>query len=116
MSELRVQLEHRQGWGMANDSVCRVVRPAGVDDIQAAYALARTQGLTVAFWGNGRSYGDAALNESNLLLDFRRMRNVLDFDPETGILTAEPGITLVELEHFALAKGFWPPVLSLIHI
>lgn len=107
-----VTVEAREGWGMANHCVARVVRPRSAEDVQEAYRLARENGWTVAFWGNGRSYGDAALNESNLLLDFREMNQVLDFDDATSQLTAQPGITLRELELFSLPKHHWPPVVS----
>ncbi len=110
--KLDIRLEHRQGWGMASHSVCRVLRPTSAADVQAAFELAAEKGWTVSFWGNGRSYGDAALNESNLLLDFRSMNSVLDFDDETGVLTAEPGVTMKELEYFGLPRGYWPPVVS----
>lgn len=112
MGELVINRERREAWGMATDSVCHVARPTSIVDIQEAFRTARANGWTVAFWGNGRSYGDAALNESNLLLDFRRMNRVIDFDADSGLITVEPGITLVELEHYGLPRGFWPPVVS----
>lgn len=109
---LEISTEQREGWGMSNHSVCRVVRPTSGAEIAEAYELARQNGWKVAFWGNGRSYGDAALNEANLLLDFRSMNKVLEFDAESGILTAQPGITMRELELYALPRGYWPPVVS----
>ena len=109
---LEIRKERRDGWGMSNHSVCHVARPVSADDVVEAYAVARERGWTVAFWGNGRSYGDAALNESNLLLDFRQMSKVLSFDTETGVLTAEPGITLNELERHVMPAGWFPPVVS----
>lgn len=104
--------ERRESWGMATDTVSRVLYPTTARDVQEAFTLARAKGWKVHTWGNGRSYGDAALNESNLLLDFGRMNRIVDFDPATGLLTAEPGVTLAQLERYALPKGFWPPVVS----
>ena len=110
--QLDIRMEHRHGWGMANHCVCRVLRVTSAADVQAGFKLAAEKGWKVSFWGNGRSYGDAALNESNLLLDFRGMNGVLAFDEDSGELTAEPGITMKELEYFSLPRGFWPPVVS----
>lgn len=104
--------ERREAWGMATHAVSHVVYPTTAREVQEAYALARARGWKVHAWGNGRSYGDAALNESNLVLDFGRMNRVVSFDPASGELTAEPGITLGQLETYALPKGFWPPVVS----
>lgn len=109
---LEVRRERRQAWGMATTSVCHVVRPATAADVLEAYAIARQRGLTIHSWGNGRSYGDAALNESNLLLDFSGMNRILAFDKQSGLLTAEPGVTLAQLERYGLPKGWWPPVVS----
>ncbi len=104
--------EHREGWGMSSSSVSQVVYPTSTSDVVDALKQARDNGWTVALWGAGRSYGDAALNEANLLLDFSRMNQVLDFDPKSGEVVVEPGVTLVQLERFSLPKGFWPPVVS----
>ncbi len=60
--------------------------------------------------GMGRSYGDSCLlNEGNLLLT-TGMNRLLGFDPETGILTAEAGVTLAQILEFAVPRGFFLPV------
>lgn len=104
--------ERREGWGMSVEAVCRVLYPQSTDEVRAAWRLAADEGLTVHTWGNGRSYGDAALNESNLLLDFSRMNQVLEWDAESGVVVVQPGITLGELWRHCLPDGYWPPVVS----
>lgn len=59
--------------------------------------------------GNGRSYGDAALNPS-CILSTRHSDRILAFDPETGRITVESGLLLADLIAFALPRGFFPPV------
>lgn len=59
--------------------------------------------------GNGRSYGDAALNRS-CILSTRRSDRILAFDRGTGRITAESGLLLADLIAFALPYGFFPPV------
>ncbi|TNE84392.1 MAG: FAD-binding oxidoreductase [Deltaproteobacteria bacterium] len=107
-----VELEGRQGWGMANQALCRVLYPEHAEDVKAAFAIAREHGLTVHCWGNGRSYGDAALNEGNLLLDFSRMNRILDWDKDSGVVKAQPGITLNKLWETLLGDGYWVPVVT----
>lgn len=105
-------LERREGWGMSVEAVCRVVYPTSAREVQDAFDLARREGRSVAFWGNGRSYGDAALNEGNVLLDFSRMNRILEWDRHTGVIVVEPGVTLEKLWRHVLPDGFWPPVVS----
>jgi decaprenylphospho-beta-D-ribofuranose 2-oxidase len=62
--------------------------------------------------GLGRSYGDSSLPPpsepiaaSTLLAD-----RILSFDPASGELTAEAGLSLRELNRIFLPRGFWSPV------
>ncbi|HEY0264769.1 MAG TPA: FAD-binding oxidoreductase [Granulicella sp.] len=60
--------------------------------------------------GMGRSYGDVCLLKGGNLLLTTGMNRLLHFDPETGILTAEAGITLAQILDFAVPRGFFLPV------
>ena len=59
--------------------------------------------------GNGRSYGDAALNR-NLTLSTLRLNRMLDFDPATGVLTCEAGVLLADILETFVPRGWFPPV------
>jgi FAD/FMN-containing dehydrogenase len=59
--------------------------------------------------GNGRSYGDAALNHA-CVLDMRGADHILAFDPEAGRITVESGILLADLLEFLVPRGFFAPV------
>ncbi len=60
--------------------------------------------------GAGRSYGDVCLLENGTLLAARGMDRMLHFDPATGILRCEAGVTLAEILDFAVPLGFFLPV------
>jgi FAD/FMN-containing dehydrogenase len=60
--------------------------------------------------GMGRSYGDVCLLEGGNLLQTTGMNRLIDFNPETGVLTAESGITLAQILDFAVPRGFFLPV------
>ncbi|MEO6983153.1 MAG: FAD-binding oxidoreductase [Edaphobacter sp.] len=60
--------------------------------------------------GMGRSYGDVCLLKEGNLLVTTGMNRLIAFDPETGLLTAEAGITLAQILDFAVPRGFFPPV------
>jgi FAD/FMN-containing dehydrogenase len=60
--------------------------------------------------GMGRSYGDVCLLKDGNLLVTTGMNRLLDFDPHTGLLTAEAGMTLAQVLEFAVPRGFFLPV------
>ncbi len=60
--------------------------------------------------GMGRSYGDVCLLKDGNLLVTTGMNRLISFDPETGVLTAESGITLAQILDFAVPRGFFLPV------
>jgi FAD/FMN-containing dehydrogenase len=60
--------------------------------------------------GQGRSYGDAALNENRHVLLTERVNRLLEFDVANGILRAESGTTLAEILPVIVPKGWFFPV------
>jgi FAD/FMN-containing dehydrogenase len=53
----------------------------------------------------GRGYGDCALSPEVIFT--RRFNNILDFDPQTGTVTCESGVTLAELTEVFLPRGWF---------
>jgi len=106
------RLEWVEGWGMAVGAAGYVLRPSTVAGVQEALAMARSSGLPVALRGAGRSYGDAALRAESLVLDLERLRRVLSWDPSSGVVEVEAGVTVRELWRHALGDGWWPPVVT----
>lgn len=60
--------------------------------------------------GMGRSYGDSCLLKDGNLLLTTGMNRLIDFDPATGVITAEAGVTLAQILDFAVPRGFFLPV------
>lgn len=104
------RLERVPSWGGASESVSYVYRPSTVEELRRVFSIARESGLTVGFQGRGNSYGDAALNSENILIDFRRLCRILEWDPQEGIIRLEPGVTLEQLWRYIVEDGWWPPV------
>jgi FAD/FMN-containing dehydrogenase len=57
--------------------------------------------------GMGRSYGDVCLLENGTLLQTTGMDRLLDFDPVTGVLRCEAGVSLAEILDFAFPRGYF---------
>lgn len=103
-------LERVWGWGLSTSAAGYVFRPSTLEGIQEVLRIARATGRSVGFRGAGRSYGDASLNSENIVLDTTRMNRVLGWNPETGIIDLEPGVSIADLWQYILPDGWWPPV------
>jgi decaprenylphospho-beta-D-ribofuranose 2-oxidase len=62
--------------------------------------------------GLGRSYGDSSLPASpdDLLVGTRLANRILSFDEASGVLRAEAGFSLVELNRLFMPRGWFSPV------
>ncbi|WP_420407500.1 FAD-binding protein [Hoeflea sp.] len=90
------------------DSWGRVVRrqreTAGPDELTGSAADALLP------FGNGRSYGDSCHNDAGRLIPMRPEAVIRDFDPATGLLTADAGVLLSEILAVVMPHGFFVEV------
>ena len=61
-------------------------------------------------FGNGRSYGDSCHNDGGLLIDNRPRDRINAFDPGTGVISCEAGVTLRQILEKAIPSRFFLPV------
>ena len=59
--------------------------------------------------GNGRSYGDSAINKLNTI-DMKEFNRFLHFNEKEGLVIAQAGILLKDIISTFLPKGWFPPV------
>ena len=103
-------LERVMAWGGATAGMSYVYRPSTAAALHETLTLAQRSGRTVGLRGGGNSYGDAAMNSENVVVDLRRMNRILEWDATTGRIRLEPGVTLAQLWQYVLEDGWWPPV------
>ncbi len=112
----RERIEARQetvlGWGRSTSSEALVVRPTSEDLVRRVFEVASQHALPIGFRGAGCSYGDASQNEGAVLLDLSGFARILSFDEQSGLLIAEPGVTLEQIWRSSVPLGWWPPVVS----
>ncbi len=65
---------------------------------------------TLLPWGQGRSYGDVCVNESNTVVSTRRLNRFIEFDVESGLLICESGVSLGEILTIVSGHGWFLPV------
>lgn len=94
------------GWGRYPRADCTVTRPRDPQALHAAFAAA---GGDLIARGNGRAYGDSALNQGNTF-DMRGFDRILAFDATSGQVVAEAGVLLADLIDVFLPRGWFPAV------
>lgn len=85
--------ERISGWTYSSHATAYVARPRSVEEIVQVLAEARRRGLTVLARGAGFSYGDQILNANGVVIDLSRMDRILKWNPASGQMTVEPGVT-----------------------
>ncbi len=104
------RLTRLENFGHSLASPAYLYQPSRVEQAAELFEQARNHGKTITLRGAGRSYGDAALNGGGVVIDIQRLNRVLDWNPDTGLITVEPGVTIQQLWQYILADGWWPPV------
>ncbi len=112
MSASIVELPRRvySGYGFSSRSVSAFASPRSPDEVAELFQRAAGEGVHVALRGAGRSYGDAAMNGGELVLDMTQMNRVIAWNPDSGVIDVEPGVTVEQLWRTCLKDGWWPSV------
>jgi len=87
------------------------IHPIKSEAVQAVWrqSLPAVSGERLAF-GLGRSYGDSCLLSGGTMIETAGLNRQISFDPETGVLVAEAGLTLDALLRFSVPRGWFLPV------
>lgn len=103
MPELKRVQTHLAGWGRVPVVPGREIRSEDLEAITRDVPLTR---------GLGRAYGDAALPAAGDLdvAGSALADRILSFDPATGVMTAEAGLSLDDLYRGFLPRGWFTPV------
>jgi decaprenylphospho-beta-D-ribofuranose 2-oxidase len=98
------------GWGRVKKSASVTLRPTDGADLLTAFADPRPRAHGLIVHAAGRAYGDCALNAQGTALLSSGLAGILDFDPITGRIAVEPGVTFRQLLAEFLPRGFLVPV------
>jgi FAD/FMN-containing dehydrogenase len=104
------RLRQLENFGHSISTPAYLYRPTRGEQVAELFRHARKGGLHIGLRGAGRSYGDASLNSGGIILDFQRMNRILEWDPESGVIKVEPGVTIEQLWKYTLEDGWWPPI------
>ena len=101
-------VQRLSGWGRHPVETCRVFRPEKASELGEVIG-ARVDGGVISR-GLGRAYGDAALNAKGAVVSHLRLNRMLGFDPATGVLECEAGVSFADVVETFLPRGWFLPV------
>ena len=90
------------GWGRFPKVETTIVTPHFHEDIREQVL----KGSLIAR-GNGRSYGDSAVNKDTTL-HMKRLNKMISFNPADGQLVAQAGVMLADVINTFLPRGWFP--------
>ncbi len=100
-----MSLQDHKSWGRLDNRARPAISP---DDYEDRLGSLEAEGYLP--FGNGRSYGDSCHNDRGTLIESRRHGRIIAFDPGTGMMTCEAGVTLREVLERAIEHRFFLPV------
>jgi len=95
-------------WSNFQVQQCVAVRPEKVADLRPIPVDGPRPDYISRGMGSG--YGDAALNQGSGVILHERLGRLLDFDPQTGVVTAEGGACFADVIKVFLPRGWFLPV------
>jgi FAD/FMN-containing dehydrogenase len=90
--------------GLVDKRPALIVRCRSTDDVAAALALARREGLEVSIRGGGHNVAGRAVTDGGLMIDLAEMKSIT-VEPGQGTVTAGGGVIWGELNDAAAAHG-----------
>ncbi len=87
-----------------------VTLPRDTEDVEAAIAIAREEGVPVLPRGGGSSQSGQTVNEAVVMDTSRHMKRLLELDVERGTATVQPGMVLDQLNKELKPTGWYFPV------
>lgn len=109
---MRTTFTQLENFGHSLRAQSYVLKARTKEDVHSAFQLAKEKNLTVTARGAGRSYNDASLNGGGMVLDMSGWNLIQEWNPHTGQIRCEAGVTLEQLWQKVEPDGWWPPVVS----
>jgi decaprenylphospho-beta-D-ribofuranose 2-oxidase len=106
--ELAWVVERLTGWGRSSSSASTVAEPRSESEVLRCISSHPDSPLLAR--GAGRSYGDTALNSGGFVMRTTAMTCVQSFDPGSGEIVVDPGVSFGQLLRDFSKEGWLAPV------
>ena len=104
LTNLKLNKKILTGWGNYPQCDSILASPSTLEELKV---LAKEKGIIAR--GNARSYGDSSISK-RITIEMKNFNKIINFNKETGEITAEAGVILSELIYKYLPIGFFPYV------
>jgi len=94
------------GYAETQSAKSLVVYPKTVEDCQKTLKFCNKEGIQICCRGGGYSYGDMILNSEQVILDTTQMNQILDWDPESGLIRTQPGVSFASVFKYSLLHNW----------
>jgi decaprenylphospho-beta-D-ribofuranose 2-oxidase len=98
--------ETLQGYAETRGSKAMVAYPTSIEECQNVLEFADKNALTICPRAGGFSYADMIMNEDHVVINLSRMNQVLQWDPQKGLIVVEPGVSFAEIFHRTLMRNW----------
>lgn len=99
--------EKLSGWGRFRPSRAAVAWPERREEVAEIVSRLQPPPNGVIARGTGLSYGDVAQNTDGYVIAMGRYNRILDFDPSTGHIRCEAGVTLSQIFDLCVPQGWF---------
>src|SRR5215471_4809008 len=96
------------GWGRTEPTAAELAEPRSADEVTGLVKSVASGGVIAR--GLGRSYNNAAQNDGGLVISTTGLSDVLSFDPQSGVVSCDAGVSLEQLMSDLLSSGWFVPV------
>lgn len=84
-------------------NIIAILYPLNLDDIVASISIANTYNIPVYPVCTGKNWGygsSVPVTDNCVILNLSKMDKIIDFDPTTGVITLQPGVTQRQLAQY----------------
>lgn len=94
-------------WGRFRPTRAAVAHPERREEITEIFSRLKPTAAGVIARGSGLSYGDPAQNAGGHVIAMERYNRILDFNPATGHIRCEAGVTLSQIFDVCVQHGWF---------
>ena len=97
------------GWSRSTYSNSFVLKPTNFKEIYDIITFAKLHNKKISCRAAGRSYGDNTLNTDQIIIDISNFNNILNWDPESGLVKVQGGVIIDQIILKCSSEGWTFP-------